>query len=83
MYGIHIPLAFILSVNQDITQVDNDKNIKFLGQNLVNITLKTSRGVKMPKKHYLIFKIIVSSLKNHLPFVVFFYLHSMIGADEV
>ena len=38
-------LAFILSVNQDVIQVDNDQNIEFFGQNLVDVALEAGRSV--------------------------------------
>ena len=38
-------LAFILNVNQDVIQVDNDENIKFFGQNIVDVALKTCRNI--------------------------------------
>ena len=43
--GLHVALAFILSVNQDVIQVDNNENIEFFGQNLVDVALEAGRGV--------------------------------------
>ena len=38
-------LAWIFGVDEDIIEINNDKNIKFLGQDLVNIALEADRYV--------------------------------------
>ena len=43
--GVDMSLAFVLSVDEDVIEVNNDKNIDFLGQNLVNIALEAGRCV--------------------------------------
>lgn len=35
-------LAFIFNVNQDIFEIDNDKNIEFSGHDLINKTLNNN-----------------------------------------
>ena len=39
-------LAFILNINQDVIQIDNDKNIEFFGQNPIDIALEASRSIR-------------------------------------
>ena len=43
--GLHVALAWIFNVNQDVIQVDNDKNIEFFGQNFVDVPLEAGRSV--------------------------------------
>ena len=38
--SINVSLASILSINQDVIQVNNHKNVKFFGQDLIDITLE-------------------------------------------
>ena len=40
MHIINMSLPYILSINQDVIQVNNHKNIKFFVQNLIDITLE-------------------------------------------
>ena len=39
-------LTIIFGVNQDVIQVNNDKNIKVVDQNLIDIALKVGRSVE-------------------------------------
>ena len=76
-------LAWVLGVDEDIIKVNNDKNIEFLGQDLVNIALEAGRCVGQLKKHYLVLKVAVSSLESRLPFIVLFYSHLIVSTCEV
>ena len=40
--SLHVALAFIFSVNQDVIQADNNKNIEFFGQNLIDVALEVA-----------------------------------------
>lgn len=62
-------ISLIISIDKDIVQIKNNKNIKFPRKDLINVSLKACQCIYQPKKHYLIFKIVVPSLKSHLLFV--------------
>lgn len=64
-------LAWIFSVNQDIIQLHNDKNIRLFSENLINVSLKTDEGVRQVKKYDLVLKMTVSCLKCDFLFVTF------------
>ena len=81
--GIDMSLTWVLCVHGDVIEVKNDKNIEFLGQDLVNIALETGRYIRQPKKHYLIFEVVVSSPESRLPFIALFYPHLMVSTCEV
>lgn len=49
----------------------NNKNIKFLNKDFINITLKTGRYIKKLKKHDGIFKIVILDLKDGPIFIAF------------
>ena len=76
-------LAWVLFIDEDIIEINNDKNIKFLGQDLVNIALEASWCVRQPKKHYLILEMAVSSPKSRFLFIALFYPYSMVSACEI
>ena len=81
--SINVSLAWILSVDEDVIKVNNDEDIKFLGQDFVNIAPEAGRGVGQPKRHHLILEVAVSSPKSRFPFIVLVYPHPMVGTCEV
>ena len=76
--GFDVSLAGIFSIDQDVVQVYNDKDIELLGQDLIDVTLKDSRSVRETKGHDLILKVAISSSKNHFSLVTFSDSHSMV-----
>ena len=76
-------LVWVLSIDEDVIEVNNDKNIEFLGQNLVNIALETGRCAGQPKKYYLLFKVTILSLESRLLFIVLFYPNLIVSICEV
>ena len=81
--GIDVSLAWVLGVDEDVIKVNNDKDIKFLGQDLVNIAPKASRYIGQPKRHYLVLEIAVSSPESRLLFIALFYSRPMVSICEV
>ena len=81
--GIDVSLAWVFGVNKDVIKVNNNKDIKFLNQDLNNIALETSRCVGQPKKYYLILEMAVLSLESRLSFIALFYPHLMVSIWEV
>ena len=45
LHSVYMTLAFIFGVNKYIIQVNNNKNIEFLGQNLIDIALEAGQSV--------------------------------------
>ena len=43
--GVNVSLAWVVGVDEDIMKINNDKDIEFLGQRLVNIALEAGRCV--------------------------------------
>ena len=76
-------LAWILDIDKNVIEVNNDKNIEFLGQDLVNITLEVGQCVGQPKRYYLVLKMAVSSLESYLLFIILFYPHLMVSTCKV
>ena len=43
--GIDVSFAWVLNIDEDVIKVNNDKNIEFLGQDLVNIALEAGQCI--------------------------------------
>ena len=76
-------LAEIFNINKNIIEINDDKNIELLGQDLIDINLKTDRCVGKLQKYYLVLKVVVLSLKTRLLFIAFFYPHPIVSTCEV
>ena len=81
--GINVGLAWVLSIDENVFKIDNDKNIELFGHYLIDIILKTDRCVEEPKKHYLVLKVAVLSLEGHLPFIALFYPYLMVSICKI
>ena len=81
--GIDVSLAWVLGVDEDVIEINNDKDIEFLGQDLVNIALEAGRGIGQLKRHYLVLEVAVSSPESRLSFIALFYPHLMVSTREI
>ena len=81
--GVNRSLALVFGVDEDVIEINNDKDIEFLGHDLINIALEAGRCVRQPKRHYFVLEIAVSSLESRFPFIALFYPHPMISTCEV
>ena len=43
---INVSLACVFRIDKDVIEVNNDKDIEFLSQNLVNIALEAGRYIR-------------------------------------
>ena len=48
--GVDVKLAWVVGIDEDVIKVNNDKNIEFLCQDLINIALKAGWCVGQPKR---------------------------------
>ena len=76
-------LAWVLGIDEGVIEINNDEDIEFLSQDLVNIALEAGRCVRQPKKRYLILEVAVLCLENRFPFIALFYPHLMVSTCEV
>lgn len=70
-------------MNQNVIQIDYDKDVNFFDKDLIDITLKTGQTVKESKKHDPILEIAVPNTKGSLLFVIFLNLYLMVGIGQV
>ena len=76
-------LVRIFTIDKNVIKVINNKDVKFFGQNVIDITLKACRSIQSPKKHYMIFGIAISGIKSCFSFVAFLDPHLIIGTGEI
>lgn len=62
-YSLNMWLAKVFDIDQNIVQIYNDKDIKLLYKNLIDIVLKVSKSIRKSKKYDLVLKIVVLSPK--------------------
>ena len=80
---IYVWLARVLDIDQNVIQVDNDKDVQFLGKDFVNVTLEASWSVGEAEGHDLIFKVAIPGAERGFPLVTLFNSHLMIGTSEI
>ena len=83
MHCIYVWLARVLGIEQNIIQVDNDKDVQFFGKDFVNVTLEASWSVREAKRHDLIFKVALPRTEYYFPLVTLLNSHSMISTSEI
>lgn len=76
-------ISVIISIDKNIIQIYNTKNIKLLSKYLVNISLKACRYIYQSKKYYLVLEMAISSLKYYLLFIIFANSYLMIFISKV
>ena len=83
IHRLDMAFSFVLNVNEDIIQIHNNQDIKFFLKNHIDIALKCYQSIGQSKKHYLIFKVTVSSLKSCFSLISFANSHPIISTDEI
>ena len=51
--------------------MNNNKDIKFFSHDLIDIPLEAFQYISSAKKHHLVLKVAILSLKGYLPFIAF------------
>ena len=81
--NIDVALRLVLGIDENIISINDDKNIKLFGQDLIDITLKAGQYVEEPKMHYLVLEVAISSPEGRFLFIVLVYPHPMISTSEI
>ena len=75
--------SLVLSIDEDIIQIHNDKNIELFCKNLIDIALEFCRSVGQSKKYYLILEVIVSGPESRFPLIFFTKSYPVINIGKV
>ena len=72
--NMNLMILFILTVNQNIINVNSDKNIKAFSENVINVALKETWDFTEFKEYDEIFKQTVTDMYNSLSLLFFSHL---------
>ncbi len=81
-YSFYVWMAQVFTINQNVVQIHNNKDVKMIDKDLVHIALKTDQSVRKFKKHNLVLKITVLSSKTGLLFVTFSNFYPIVGIGQ-
>ena len=81
--GINVSLALVLGVDKNVIDINNNNDIEFLDQDLVNIALEAGWCIGQPKRHCLLLEMAISSLESRLPFITLFYPYPMVSTRKI
>ena len=70
-------------MDEDIIWINDDKNMEFLSQDLIDVILEVGLCIKEPKKHYVRLRVTISSSESYFLFLAFFDPYSMISAYRI
>ncbi len=71
--------SLVFSVDENVIEVHDNKDVEFLRQDLVDVTLKHCCGVGQVKRNNLVLEMAVTGLADRLSFVAFPDPYLMIG----
>ena len=75
--------SFVFSVDEDINQIHNVKDIEFFRKNLIDVALECCLSVGQSKRYYLILKVTISGPESSLSLISFANSYPVIGTGEV
>lgn len=76
-------MAWVLILDKDIIETNDKKNVKLLGQDLIDIHLKVGGNIEEIEKYYLILKVTIFNPKDHFSFLIFFYHDLIVNICEI
>ena len=81
--GLDVLFALTLSVNENVIELHHHKNVKLLGQDLVDIALKYGRCVSQSKRYNLVLKMAIAGHESRFPFIAFPNPHLMVDIGQI
>ena len=83
IYCLDITFSFVLSIDEDIIQIHNDKDIKLFCKDFIDIVLECCQNIGQSKRYYLILEVIVSGPESSFLLILFTNSYMVIGTDEI
>lgn len=81
--GLHMWLACLLGIDQDVVRIYDDKDIELFSEDFADIALKTGWRVGESERYDLVLKMAVLGTKGSLPLITFSDSHPVIGNGQV
>ena len=85
-YGLHVWLAWVFSIDQNVVQIHNDEDVELVSSfsaRLVDIALEAGRSAGKSKRHDLVLEVTVSGPKGGLTLIAFSNSHPVVGTGQV
>ncbi len=79
MNGFYIFFSLVLSINENVIKVYNNKDVELLCQDLVDVAPESGWYIGQSKIHYLVLKVVIADFQSCLQFMAFSDPHPMIG----
>jgi hypothetical protein len=73
----------VIGIDKYVVKIDNDRNVKEIGKNVVNEVLKSRRGISETFRDNQPFKGAIASTEGGLPFIAFGDPDQMVGVFKV
>lgn len=70
-------------IDQKVIQIYNNKDVKFLSKDFINIAFKINRSIGESERHNLVLEIAISGLKNIFLFIAFSNSYPIVGTSQV
>ena len=83
LYNYNVAISVIISIDKNVVQVYNDKDVNLFSKNLINVFLKAYWCVCQSKKYHLVLKLAIPSLERHLLFVPLADSHPIVCTSKV
>lgn len=82
-YDLHMRPTRVFSIDQNIIQIHDDKNVKLFGKNFINIALEASWSIWKIERLNLVLKITIWGPENSFLFFAFSNSHLLVGTSQV
>ncbi len=71
--------SFTLSIDKNVVKIYNNKNVKFLCQDLIDVVIESGQYIEQSERHYLILKVAIVDSESRFLFIIFSDHHLMIS----
>src|SRR5215468_3274391 len=76
-------LFHVIGVNKDVVQINDDRDIKHISEDVIHKPLKGRRSVRKAERHNEPFKRTITSTKSGLPFITFGDANQVVGVFQI
>ena len=73
----------IFRKDKNVIQIDDNKLVQQVPEDLIKKVLKHDWGITQPKRHDQVFVMAISSVKRSLPFITFSYSNDVVRPSEI
>jgi hypothetical protein len=82
-FNMLVMLAWVFGINQEVVEVDNQKFVTHIFENIVHERFKSSQEVGQAKGHNIVLKAANLTVEGCLPLIALMHMHQMVCIREV